>query len=166
MFKLYKQYYVNVDIAYYTLYYSPPLSTVYPDKTIISVASENLKTEFILNLFYKALNDCEFRDLAMEFLETENFHDYITVNYENATATNIGWDKLPGMDYLVKGPDVNCEWCQGLYCPTILSSVIMHLNDRHMWSRVEVADWLDTIHDSTGENGPNLNFQTKELENV
>jgi hypothetical protein len=43
-----------------------------------------------------------------------------------------------------------------------LLNVIAHLNDHHRWTRERIADWLEEIHDPTGENGPNINFRLEE----
>ncbi len=52
-------------------------------------------------------------------------------------------------------------------CPreSTLRHMLIHLNDVHQWTREQIADWLETIHDPTGENGPNLNFQVEEISN-
>lgn len=65
--------------------------------------------------------------------------------------------ELPGANYHVKDcPSRDCEKSGPI------RSMIMHLNDDHRWTRESIADWLENIHDPTGLNGPNLNFQLEE----
>jgi hypothetical protein len=39
-------------------------------------------------------------------------------------------------------PDTNCPDCAG--CGNVLS-IIWHLNDVHLWTRQQIADWVATI---------------------
>ena len=68
--------------------------------------------------------------------------------------------ELPGVKYNIACPVEDCFAKKMGESP--LRGVIIHLNDSHKWTREAIADWLESIHDPTGENGPNLNFQVKE----
>lgn len=65
---------------------------------------------------------------------------------------------LPGAQWVTQCPS------GGLLCsgPTLLYYIVQHLNDAHKWTREAIADWLESIHDPTGENGPNLNFSVRD----
>lgn len=39
-------------------------------------------------------------------------------------------------------PVAECSWCQ---MHTVVSLLIIHLNDSHEWSREEIATWVDTL---------------------
>src|SRR5690606_12277031 len=68
--------------------------------------------------------------------------------------------KLPGVEHIVRCPGTRNE----SPCPSVTSIyyIIQHLNDIHRWTREAIADWLEEIHDPTGENGPNINFEMEE----
>lgn len=74
-------------------------------------------------------------------------------------------EKLPGVEYIVRCPgtmdpgtmdESPCPSTQPIYY------IIQHLNDSHRWTREAIADWLEEIHDPTGENGPNINFEMED----
>lgn len=48
----------------------------------------------------------------------------------------------------------HCNMSALVHCPYCLSmgghsleAIIVHLNDEHLWTREEIADWLDTLDD-------------------
>lgn len=101
--------------------------------------------------------------------------DYVPVNadlYETANTAqslSIATMRLPGVHYLISHCPVHSgnDPTSWLVCPneTSLRQMLIHLNDIHQWTREQIADWLETIHDPTGANGPNLNFEVKEMAN-
>jgi hypothetical protein len=77
--------------------------------------------------------------------------------------------QLPGMDHKVKCPLLGHKigdhflfdgTKKTIFCtdknPVSLWSQVQHLNDEHKWTREQIADWLDELHDS-GE--VNLEFE-------
>lgn len=77
---------------------------------------------------------------------------------QESTELSYAALELPGVNYHVK--DCPSRDCEGKSGP--IRRMIMHLNDDHRWTRESIADWLENIHDPTGLNGPNLNFQLEE----
>ncbi len=101
--------------------------------------------------------------------------DYVPVNADlydivnTARSLSILTMNLPGVHYFISQcPAYSANnpnsW---LVClsETTLRNMLIHLNDIHQWTREQIADSLETIHDPTGENGPNLNFQVEEMAN-
>lgn len=85
--------------------------------------------------------------------------DVVEKSNDSDTLYNGSFD-LPGAKYNVSCPVEDC-FGKGI-APSPLRDIVIHLNDSHKWTREAIADWLESIHDPTGENGPNLNFQVKE----
>jgi hypothetical protein len=85
--------------------------------------------------------------------------DVVEKSNDADTLYNGSFD-LPGAKYLVACPAEDCFLKETDMSP--LRNIVIHLNDSHKWTREAIADWLESIHDPTGENGPNLNFQVKE----
>jgi hypothetical protein len=48
----------------------------------------------------------------------------------------------PGLEENVQPP---CDCYIEFYQDAVLSAVIMHLNDKHAWTREKIADWLDSL---------------------
>lgn len=51
-------------------------------------------------------------------------------------------EKLPGVMSLADSP------CRCFSRPATLHRIIIHLNDFHEWSRENIADWIDELHDA------------------
>lgn len=60
------------------------------------------------------------------------------------TSIDLGMEseKLPGLYNKVESP------CDCNLASNILKAVIIHLNDRHKWTREAIADWLDELADA------------------
>jgi hypothetical protein len=48
----------------------------------------------------------------------------------------------PGLEENVQPP---CDCYIEFYQDAVLSAAIMHLNDKHAWTREKIADWLDSL---------------------
>ena len=59
-------------------------------------------------------------------------------NYAKAELTHLA-EKLPNFDALVTHPVLNQ--------PYSLGYVVIALNDKYGWSRDQIADWVDSLHD-------------------
>ena len=71
---------------------------------------------------------------------------------------------LPGvMNTSVKYP-CDPDDCVRQVRQGVIYNIIMHLNDYHKWTREQIADWLDSVHDP--ENGVDLAFKVPEKEEV
>lgn len=77
-----------------------------------------------------------------------------TEQWDIATAAH----DLPGMS---EKPGSPCE-CSRLKAGHNLYNIIIHLNDKHGWTREKIADWLDELHDR-GE--INIEFEPWKEEN-
>jgi hypothetical protein len=73
--------------------------------------------------------------------------------YKHPSAEDRRVKELPALREIVKHPLTGRR--------DTLKSVIISLNDGAKWTREQIASWLEEIHDPTGENGPNLNFEPK-----
>lgn len=73
--------------------------------------------------------------------------------------------KLPGvMRVTVKYPCLNTDICERQGRQATIYGIIIHLNDEHKWTREQIADWLDSVHDP--ESGVDLAFKVPEKEEV
>lgn len=68
--------------------------------------------------------------------------------YEGAGISMEAWDgdntfrqKFPIVKRVASCPGCKAPWMTG----TILSNIVMHLNDAHRWSRGAIAMWVETI---------------------
>ena len=86
--------------------------------------------------------------------------DVVEKSNDSENLYNGSFD-LPGAKYYVTCPVEDC-FASDQNDKSALRNIVIHLNDSHKWTREAIADWLESIHDPTGENGPNLNFQVKE----
>jgi hypothetical protein len=59
------------------------------------------------------------------------------------------YERLPGYDVLQLSCPANpANDDEGKSCyPRDLHSTIMHLNDRHKWSRERIADWVESLEE-------------------
>lgn len=85
-------------------------------------------------------------------------------NFEPKSQRDPGVDKLPGLKEIVKHPaNPEYNWAGGdMKGYGTLEKVIIDLNDREKWTVNQIADWLDSIHDPTGQDGPNLRLGQQE----
>ncbi len=115
-------------------------------------------------------------DFNAKELYYSNPIDYVPVNADlhkiatTAQSLSIATMGLPGMNVFISQCPAyasNLVLDNFWSCPqeATLRYMLIHLNDVHEWTREQIADWLETIHDPTGENGPNLNFQVEEMAN-
>lgn len=67
--------------------------------------------------------------------------------------------KLPGMKFETFCPEPDFLMCTHPFISRkqTLWGLIQHLNDRHKWSREQIADWLDKLHD---DGAVDLSFKT------
>lgn len=85
----------------------------------------------------------DFEDFWKQYIHT--YSKPAPMAYDNDSAFSVLSNELPGMSAVVEYP------CAGEECmrvPTSLRTVIIHLNDIHKWTRENIADWLDELHDS------------------
>lgn len=86
----------------------------------------------------------------------------MSIHLEQSGGVSAQARKLPGMDYRTECPaGPNCR----LNAPGSLSlklyDLVQHVNDHHKWSRDQIADWLDKLHD---DGRVDLSFNTPDTQ--
>ena len=94
----------------------------------------------------------------------EIFVEWVNTNFPNATKKEIHQAVTSTLDTHVKNTDyqrwsvarqaqqlpgvndiIKCPACDNNTGPSIIYTVVQHLNDYHEWTRDQIADWLETL---------------------
>lgn len=90
-----------------------------------------------------------------------------TVKPVQANSFSTKARELPGMEYVPGGcPSDDVKKKCANSSKWILFYVVQHLNDEHKWTREQISDWLDELHDSGKVNLEFSPWEDKEIENV
>lgn len=104
-------------------------------------------------------------EIKFEYNESSDWFFKVALGKKETSALNKkDLEFLPGLGESVKHPPNQdndfLPDCTERKQEKFLQQMIIHLNDRHRWTREQIADWLDEISDPTGETGPDLRFAT------
>ena len=142
-----------------------PIEVVVDEKLLILYVVEVVLEDVIERVIYKLseLSGIEANRIKypMRFLIESQLKDKLYWLKANASGANpfslTTKEVAPPVVSKLGIPDLNkqllspcndlCKETNGVDYIRPLTKIIIHLNDRHRWSREKIADWLDEIHD-------------------
>jgi hypothetical protein len=127
----------------YTNRVTIPASSLAGSKNVKWVIEDHIHLGFFRMFDYSTT----LADAAFYKAFGKNYHSVIALQMMPSSGTSIAAlaTKLPGMEHVTTCPV--CEKDSLLPYNDTLYMLIQHINDLHNWSREEIADWLDNLHD-------------------
>ena len=128
------------------------MASLFEKKILEAMSAQEIQQEFAKGglLTYSSLYGASNLDKVSLLQWNTNPAAEISTYSSNNPLPGLSY-KLPGASFKVNHPVTGTE--------TTLRQVVISLNDTYHWTREEIADWLESIHDPEGITGPNLNFQ-------